>query len=757
MKRQLVLLTASIFALASCANGISSDSASDSSDSSIAPLPTTAKNVIQVLEDACQKKNYQLDYTVSGSSYTEIITENYLYYVGSKAGLVRMDNPSKEIFNKEKALFNFEVDEGGRIEITRATVQNGIPYFSVSELDALQLIGSESFTLKESDFSQSTLNEDALYSKNEKLLYVMSYLSGIESLATSNTLFGVDFWIAENGLNFKFVTYDDNDNLTYYDASGLISAIGSAKEENLDAYFSSIGYRFDESISEKSVSNVKKDSLYSKATVTYSSGTSSSQESSIEVNYTSDYLEVTSTSSSATSDSVLYRGGNNEVVEKYLDGTNHILEKVLSEEDFDSYLTTAQDVIEPSLFRKIADKKYRYYGFYPESLLYAFMQSSTESYQINTIDVLLNDSGEIQEIDAYSTIYESDNGNQQYIIRISDFGDSRALKQIKTLEPISGVKEKLLPAFEKLKFQATSGNGIQLSMTDSMLSELNEKTDFYYTKDVIVTDKKYSETTSNPNPDDHEYSGYYQTDDGLASFYINKTSDSVVPTADLNATDTIAKHWFDLIFNFSTDVFEFDKSDKTNRTFKLRDEVTYVKDQFGFLWGRNNSNIDPSTVKLVLNEDGYLAEIHFSFSSFANREATIVITYGTSSNPVTVPSYVVEKLKTVSSWSYIDSWKKESGTIYQQLVGIFGEEFANGFPYYFSEDTSTNWRSLQISPVSIKIYNLFNDKYYFASFGRTLVSNGYQSLGNGVYENDQYDVKVTLGSNTQEGMIIEKI
>ena len=196
-----------------------------------------------------------------------------------------------------------------------------------------------------------------------------------------------------------------------------------------------------------------------------------------------------------------------------------------------------------------------------------------------------------------------------------------------------------------------------------------------------MIDKKYAETTSNPNNDDHEYSGFYQTQDGLASFYINKTNNTIVPTADLDSSDTIVKHWFDLIFNFSTDAFELDDTDQTNKTFKLRDEITYVKNH---------------------------------------------------------------------------SWKKDNNTIYQQFIEIFGEEFANNFPYYFTEDTSTNWRSLQLNNVTLKIYNIFNDIYYFQSFGRLLETNGYIKDGK-TYINEKYHVKVVLGDNTQEGMIVEKI
>lgn len=751
MKKQLILITL-IFSLFSCNN---SNNSSISSTYLSDILPTTNENIIKILNDASKKKNYQLNYTVSSYSYTDIITENYLYYTNSKIGLVRMENIDKELFDKDNILFNFEVDDQNQVEITRATVESGIPYFSISQLDPLQMLNNE-VILKENDFSKSTLSEDYVYSNNKQLVYIMAYLVGIQSLTINNTIFGVDFIITENGLEFKFTTYDDNDQLTYYDASGIILNIGNAKEEILDNYFSSINYKFDESLNDINVTNINKDSLYSKAVITYNNGNFSSVENVIEVNYTPNYLEINNTTNSKNYKNILYKGSNGEVVEKYLDGTNHIYENVLSNQKFDEYLTTAKDVMKPSLFKKISDKKYRYFGIYPDEFLLAFVQSSTESYQINSIDLVLDDNNKVKEINAYSTVYESDNGNQQYVISITDFQDSKNIEQITTLKPINGIKEKLQPAFDKLKYQKTSEKGLKLSMTDSMLEELNEKTELYYTKDIIMIDKKYAETTSNPNNDDHEYSGFYQTQDGLASFYINKTNNTIVSTADLDSSDTIVKHWFDLIFNFSTDAFELDDTDKTNKTFKLRDEITYVKKQFAFLWGKNNNNIDPSTIRLILNEQGYLSQIKFCFSAFANREATIDLIYGSNSQPITIPSYVIDKLKNVKSWTLIDSWKKDNNTIYQQFIEIFGEEFANNFPYYFTEDTSTNWRSLQLNNVTLKIYNIFNDIYYFQSFGRLLETNGYIKDGK-TYINEKYHVKVVLGDNTQEGMIVEKI
>ena len=756
MKKNLILFATIIFSLVSCNNhNYSSGSSSNSYLDDF--LPTTSENIIDTLNKASIKKNYQLTYTVSSNSYTDITTENYIYYTNSKAGLVRMENVDKELFNEDKILFNFEVDDQNQVEITRATVESGIPYFSISQLDPLQLINSDNLVLKESDFSKSKLSDGYIYSNNKKLVYIMSYLVGIQSLSTNNVIFGVDFIITENGLEFKFTTYDDNDNLIYYDASGVIFNIGNAKEENLDNYFSSINYKFSDSLKDINVTNINKSSLYSKAVITYNNGSSSSVENIIECNYNPNYLEINNTTSSATYKNVLYKGSNGEVVEKYLDGTNNIYENVLSNQKFEEYLTTAQDVMNPSLFRKIADKKYRYYGLYLDEFLLAFVQSNTENYQINSIDLVLDDNNKVKEINAYSVIYESDNGNQQYIISISDFQESKDIEPITTLKPISGVKEKLQPAFDKLKYQDTIENGLKLSMTDSMLAELNEKTEFYYTKDVIMTDKKYSKTTSNPNDDDHEYSGFYQTQNGLASFYINKTNDTIVPTADIDSTDKIIKHWFDLIFNFSTDVFELDNTDQTNKTFKLREDVTYVKNQFAFLWGKNNNNIDSTTVKLILNEQGYLSQIKFSFSAFANREATIDLTYGSSSQPITIPSYVINKLKTVSSWTLINSWKKESNTIYQQFIEIFGKEFANDFPYYFTEDTSTNWKSLQLDNVTLKIYNIFNDMYFFQSFSKLLEAKGYIRTDDKNYINEKCRVKVFLGNNTQEGMIIKKI
>lgn len=763
MKKQLILLTTVVLTLASCNSQnsdsnsqISSSVNSENNSSTVEVLPTTADNIISTLNKVRRAKNYQIDYTVSSVTYTDILTENYLYYTNSKAGLVKMENIDKKIFNKDQILFNFDVDSKNQVDITRATVENGEPYFSVSQLDPLQLVDFNE-VLQTSDFSSSTLSDGYIYSNNEKLLLVMSYLAGIQSLAINNTIFGVDFIFTSNGLEFKFTTYDSDDNLIYYDASGILSHIGTAKDENLDNYFSSINYKFDQALTDSNVTNVKKDALYSKAVIKNDTGTSSTTSSTINVNYTSNYIEVSGTYNSSDFSNTLYKGSNGEVVEKYLDGTNNIYEKVMSNEKFDDYLTTANDVMDASLFRKISDKTYRYYGLYPDEFVKAFVQSDVESYDINTVELTLDDNNLVKEINAYSVITESSSGTQQYVITINDFQDSKPISEITTLTPIDGVKEKLQPALDKLKYQVTSENGLKLSMTDSTLSSLNEKTEFYYTKDIIMTDKKHAESKTNPNTDDHEYSGYYKTDKGLAKFYINKTNNKIVPTADLATTDSIDKHWFDLIFNFSPDVFELDTTDSTNKTFKIRKEVTYVQNQFGFLWQINSKEIDPTSIKLILNDKGELSQIKFSFTSFSTSDGTLDVIYGTKENQVTIPPYVTDKLKTVSNWEKIDSWKKESNEIYQQLVDVFGQDFADSFPYYFNEDVAKTWISRQIDNVTLKIYNSLKFDYYFSSFGRLLESSGYTKVKDNTYRSEKYKVEVTLSSNTQEGMLIKKI
>ena len=117
MKKQLILLTTVVLTLASCNSQnsdsnsqISSSVNSENNSSTVEVLPTTADNIISTLNKVRRAKNYQIDYTVSSVTYTDILTENYLYYTNSKAGLVKMENIDKKIFNKDQILFNFDVD-----------------------------------------------------------------------------------------------------------------------------------------------------------------------------------------------------------------------------------------------------------------------------------------------------------------------------------------------------------------------------------------------------------------------------------------------------------------------------------------------------------------------------------------------------------------------------------------------------------------------------------------------------------------------
>ena len=79
MKKQLILLTTVVLTLASCNSQnsdsnsqISSSVNSENNSSTVEVLPTTADNIISTLNKVRRAKNYQIDYTVSSVTYTDI-------------------------------------------------------------------------------------------------------------------------------------------------------------------------------------------------------------------------------------------------------------------------------------------------------------------------------------------------------------------------------------------------------------------------------------------------------------------------------------------------------------------------------------------------------------------------------------------------------------------------------------------------------------------------------------------------------------
>ncbi|HBN00410.1 MAG TPA: hypothetical protein DD384_04180, partial [Firmicutes bacterium] len=147
----------------------------------------------------------------------------------------------------------------------------------------------------------------------------------------------------------------------------------------------------------------------------------------------------------------------------------------------------------------------------------------------------------------------------QLIFSIGGFKIADTIADKTPLTPIQGIDNELKTAFDTFK---NKSNNVKIHFIDDILGndEYQAYTDYYFTNNVILRDKKYAVSSSNPNADDHEYSGYYETGDGVSGFYINKTKDTIVPTSTADENDSISNHWLDKTFALSTDIFEKDTS-----------------------------------------------------------------------------------------------------------------------------------------------------------------------------------------------------
>ncbi|HBN00833.1 MAG TPA: hypothetical protein DD384_06460, partial [Firmicutes bacterium] len=113
----------------------------------------------------------------------------------------------------------------------------GVPYFNPYQLDYFQLLGEEGYVFNDSDFS-SFGDNGALYSTNESLTYIVAYSLGRGSAYSSGSYSGVDFLFEGDGLHVCLLNTDDNGELEELDDTrGVISNIGTAKDDTVEAFF----------------------------------------------------------------------------------------------------------------------------------------------------------------------------------------------------------------------------------------------------------------------------------------------------------------------------------------------------------------------------------------------------------------------------------------------------------------------------------------------------------------------------------------
>lgn len=715
---------------------------------------TSVEGVLSLLKKIKETKSYQIEYTVNNSTQKDILTPNYLYYSSQKAGLVKLENVDKSVYKDDKILYNFEVSNKNEVEVLHPALDSyGIPYFNPYQLDYFQLLNEEGYEISSSDFSP--FDDTSLYSTNSSLTYIIAATLSRKSEFKADTYAGVEFSIKGQNLDVSLLLKGNDGNLSSDTSTkGTISCIGKAKDDLLETYFAP-NYSLGEALSKDAASLLLSSSLHSEARFSTYSNSSTTLSYVVNVDYVEDKMRAKAESSGTSKEAIYSRGEKGNTVKKYLNGQNKVAETPYSSSPFDEYIKKSKDVFKTETFRKINENTYRYFGLNANDLLYPYCQIDLSSYTFSTVDLTLNKAGKVEEITGMTyPISSSSDSSSTYveIISIGSFKEADPIPEIVPLKPIEGIEKELQTAFETFKNTSTN---FKVHLSDDLLgvSPYNAYTDYYFTKDVILRDKKYSETASNTNPDDHEYNGYYNTKDGLASFYINKTKDSITPTSNPDKKDSILAHWLDKTFSLSSDIFEKDSADKTGKTYKIREGVDDISNELSFLEKNEKNQLNPTTFKMKLDSQGRIQEITYTYVSLATRNATLTFTYG---KDISIPSYVKEKLESVKTWKRISSWQEENPELYEQLVDLFGESFAKILPYSFNEDTASNWVFVREAK-SIKIYNTYNTEYYFPSYQKLLLENGFTKAQENVYENSTYNVRISFGNNTNEGFIVNKI
>lgn len=759
MNKKYISIALLSLLVVSCQNKINiSENSVGSDDNSSQNNEQLSSSIYSTLESIRDLESYQLDYVAGGVNATDVVTPDYLYYQPQGTGLIKMENIDNSI-KSNNLLYYFGLQDG-EVNIKGLAVDNSSQsvYSEIAQLDPMQFFNFNSnYKVEESDFKPSNV-AGSLYTDNNIVISIMASLLNQSSLQQQGYFEGVLFSKpSEDSLEFQMMTLDSADGQALVpseNGKGVFSNIGEASIPEVDAYLSENLGKFGSSLPSSASNILKKDNLHYKTTLKELTGNTTSTISTTTIDYTPDQVLEQLTNSSGVTSKVYYkRTENNLISEPTLNAKNEIKDLLIQKTPW-SALGLPKDVFSDSLFRKISDTTYRFFGADLSSLLYAFFQADVSSYTWDYVDVILSKSGQLDSIEGYTVEQEvadpSNSGEtttQKYKFEVTDFKEPDPIPDVTTLKPIAEVTNTLGVALNKLK--DTSRN-IKISSTDDQIGPLHAYINYYYTQNLILEEKKNSEYHGNTyNKNDFEYTGYYKTDKGISNFKINKIDDRLIPLNSPDSKDSITNHWLNTVFDISSDVFELDKSDSSNKTFILRPEVDTLSGSFDF-FSHSEITFDKSTLKFKIDDQNNLKEIDFTFVAPVARKETMTFEYGDS---ITIPDYPMQKIKETTDWTNYSSWSNETD-VYNKLVSIFGKEFADNLPYVFDEDLSGNFLSLVEGENSLLIYNSKENQYYFSKLKAKLKDNGYSSTDDISFNKNGIVIEFT--SSTKDGFTITK-
>lgn len=540
MKKNFVILAASLLALSACAGN---DNLSSSKDSSNNYLPLSAQKIF----DRLSLLNQTLNFRQVGSNGTNTIyNKRYIEHVNSQSGIVKVDG-YKEKYPEVLMGFHYSVDE-----ITGKT-------FS---LDMMQQDSSTDFETPASDLSEyiylSVFNDEELgitvedITEHENGTFGITYDSSWTD-ATKNYLFYVlcgqfgYYTAADKGkISFLGFSFDNSDNLvvTLESVSSGVSftftfdQIGEAKDEELEAFLDTENGKIPSySIPDNVIANLFTKKLSTTTTFNLKNvdGSNFSQPVTMKVSYCEDkkYFAAGNSDTPVAVETFYTKNALGNYDTLYIDGTNNVAHSP-TKSSFES-LGFGFNTINKEDVRAYSpsSNSYHYYGLNENKIVAALAGLDYMSYYgINCRDVeFIVTNGKVSDIHAvtYSGNFKISDGSYvplyvDYLIHIED-------SFVEIGEPAKYQANADTPDITKIVNNMKSQTKLGIHVSEYMEGDENHakptfETEYVYTDKIhYVKTTSWSETeTSNDPTKEENFKASVNT-----TGFIDKGSEGVQP------------------------------------------------------------------------------------------------------------------------------------------------------------------------------------------------------------------------------------
>lgn len=749
MKNKKLLALTSLFVLLSSCSVVDNKGNKEENKEEEKVFSNTAQGIADFLNYAGKKDNYTITYYYGDEAYHNYYDSRYVYNDYIEGGYVVIDN----FFEDQGGLFSCSLDEEND-SITISTIYALTQNNEVTYPDSTLTINSLKYYLF-GGYVKDPIDRSLFFKENGQWIstdktfnYYMAALGGYQSYVEDGSSPAISYLYEDGKLTFNMMAYEE-DGVTLSNARGAdftLSDVTTTKFEPIENYLTYSANDFasqpsltkgncPDLLSEKWSLNVKREIVDSQNKVT-----STRAKVQYDYNNEDDGKKGVCWKQFDNNDNLVYTlfyqvNNSGNLYSSSLNPMNELVPETYAQQV--TVFNTFQDFYNPTLWKKIDNNTYQYFGLDTLSMLYSltmwnFDSQLAESFICKTETV---DGKEV--IKGFEAIVTT----TSFTVGGTEVDEVREKLTVDIVSPrdidtslterrptIDGVTDRLQTAIDKIndKTKAYTVRGKQVEVKTGDVYDDFEETfspDYYLKKQ-----KKNGKET---------YRGFKMVDGKALYFYVDKNS-KVHATSALTTYDTALSHYKS--WDCVAEVYD---QDSTNANlFTPNGNVKNIPDNMP-LYAADT----PSNIKVYLHgkDEGKLAnlldKIEYRVSTFGGYlvdDYTLEYDFGDDGNGVSMDSSIaaqVTALEPAKEEDLPSSWTSDPSGIDSILLSQgYTEAQIAALPYFYSPATCANWKAMDLGGV-----NIYSDcetnlssavrKQFQSDIVKQLKSDKYKELG----------------------------